>query len=211
MSTENHSSLMLDTGVVINHGQLAQAVYSYLFQFTLTNETTMMSFLPLAHIYEVRPSPPPIRRTANSPRSPVQRVMELVAISMGAQIGYTTGDPLNLLDDLAILRPHFMPSVPRVLNRIYQSAMAAGTQPGLKGALFRKAVATKIHNLRASGQFTHALYDRLVFRKVSSAVPGWCKVLIFARRLCSCTTYLVDGCGSSLAGPRRSPQTSWNS
>ena len=47
-----------NTGVVINHGQLAQAVYSYLFQFTLTNETTMMSFLPLAHIYEVRPVVP---------------------------------------------------------------------------------------------------------------------------------------------------------
>ena len=99
--------------------------------------------------------------------------MELVAISMGAQIGYTTGDPLNLLDDLAILRPHFMPSVPRVLNRIYQSAMAAGTQPGLKGALFRKAVATKITNLRANGQFTHALYDRLVFRKVGARRTAW--------------------------------------
>ena len=137
--------------------------------------------------------------------------MELIAISLGAQIGYTVGDPMLLLEELAILRPNFMAAVPRVLNRIYQAAMAAGTQPGLKGALFRKAVATKIHNLRTSGQFTHALYDRLVFRKVSWAVPGWCEVLIFARRLCSCTMYSADGCGSSLAGPRRSPQTSRNS
>ena len=103
--------------------------------------------------------------------------MELIAISLGAQIGYTVGDPMLLLEELAILRPNFMAAVPRVLNRIYQAAMAAGTQPGLKGALFRKAVATKIHNLRASGQFTHALYDRLVFRKVGWAVLNGVKCL----------------------------------
>ena len=92
--------------------------------------------------------------------------MELVAVGMGAQIGYTTGDPLQLLDDLAVLKPHMFPTVPRVINRIYQSAMAAGTAPGIKGALFRRAVATKLYNLRNNGQFHHALYDRLVFRKV---------------------------------------------
>lgn len=92
--------------------------------------------------------------------------MELVSVAVGGQIGYTTGDPLLLLDDLKVLQPHFMPSVPRVLNRLYQSAMSAGTAPGIKGALFRKAVATKLHNMRQNGQFTHAFYDRLVFKKV---------------------------------------------
>ncbi|KAH9946225.1 acetyl-CoA synthetase-like protein [Epithele typhae] len=145
-------------GVVLTHGQLAQATYGFLYQLGLEGtEIVMMSFLPLAHIYE--------------------RIMELVAISLGACIGYTTGDPLTLLEDLAILRPHFFPAVPRVLNRVYQSAMAAGSQPGLKGALFQKAVATKIHNLREYGQFYHMLYDRLVFRKLANVLGGRMKLI----------------------------------
>ncbi|KAI0781049.1 acetyl-CoA synthetase-like protein [Trametes elegans] len=144
-------------GVVITHGSMAQAVYGYLHQFHLDNETTLLSFLPLAHIYE--------------------RVMELIAVSMGGQIGYATGDPLTLLDDLRILKPHFVPSVPRVLNRIYQSAMAAGAAPGIKGALFRRAVATKLHNLRTNGQFNHPLYDRLVFRKLHNVLGGRVKII----------------------------------
>ncbi|KAI0637080.1 acetyl-CoA synthetase-like protein [Trametes polyzona] len=139
-------------GVVITHGSMAQAVYGYLHQFDMDSSMTMMSFLPLAHIYE--------------------RVMELVSVAVGAPIGYTTGDPLLLLDDLQVLKPHIMPSVPRVLNRLYQSAMSAGAAPGLKGALFRRAVATKLHNLRTNGQFSHPLYDRLVFKKLHNVLGG---------------------------------------
>lgn len=45
--------------------------------------------------------------------------------------------------------------------------MAAGDVPGLKGALFRKAVATKLERLHTTGDPTHAFWDKLVFRKVS--------------------------------------------
>ena len=37
---------------------MAQAVYGYCYQFKMTNETIMMSFLPLAHIYEVNSKHP---------------------------------------------------------------------------------------------------------------------------------------------------------
>lgn len=87
-------------------------------------------------------------------------------MGFGGEIGFPTGDPTRLLDDLQVLKPHLFPAVPRVLNRIYQAAMSAGTAPGVKGALFRKAVATKLYNMRTHGQFHHALYDRLVFKKV---------------------------------------------
>lgn len=87
-------------------------------------------------------------------------------MALGARIGYFSGDPLRLLEDAQILKPHYFPSVPRILNRLYQAAMAGGNVPGLKGKLFKTAVETKIRNLRTTGQVTHPFWDALVFRKV---------------------------------------------
>jgi long-chain acyl-CoA synthetase len=92
---------------------------------------------------------------------------ELTIISIGGSLGSFTGDPLRLLEDCQALKPTFFPSVPRILNRIYQSAMVAGSVPGLKGALFKRAVDAKLQHLRVTGEYTHAFWDRLVFRKVS--------------------------------------------
>ncbi|KAG8873474.1 hypothetical protein FRB97_006723 [Tulasnella sp. 331] len=91
--------------------------------------------------------------------------------------GYFTGSPANLLADMQVLKPHFFPSVPRVLNKIYASLMAATQAPGLKGMiniriLFRQAVATKEANFQVSGGFTHILWDALVFRKAQAVLGG---------------------------------------
>ena len=50
--------------------------------------------------------------------------------------------------------------------------MIAGDVPGLKGAIFRRAVKAKLDRYHLDGSLTHPLWDRLVFRKVS-AVLGW--------------------------------------
>jgi long-chain acyl-CoA synthetase len=91
-------------------------------------------------------------------------------MAIGGSIGYFTGDPLRLLEDAQVLKPDIFPSVPRVLNRIYQAAMVAGSAPGLKGVIFQKAVRTKLDRMRATGNNTHALWDKLVFRKVCGVV-----------------------------------------
>lgn len=44
--------------------------------------------------------------------------------------------------------------------------MAAGNVPGLRGNIFRKAVAAKLERFHATGVVTHPLWDRIVFRKV---------------------------------------------
>jgi long-chain acyl-CoA synthetase len=93
----------------------------------------------------------------------------LSTTAIGGAIGFFSGDPLRLLEDVQILKPHFFPGVPRVLNRIYLAAMAAADVPGFKGDLFRKAYQAKVEKFRATGDNTHFFWDTLVFRKVRQA------------------------------------------
>ncbi|KAG1749004.1 uncharacterized protein EDB91DRAFT_1111955 [Suillus paluster] len=139
-------------GVILTHGNLASSAYSNMFGMDYPPSTSLLSYLPLAHIYE--------------------RVVELTTVAIGGCIGFFTGDPLRLLEDAQMLKPNFFPSVPRVLNRVYQSAMAAGNVPGLKGALFRAAVRAKLEQYHTTGVSTHAFWDALVFRKVRAVLGG---------------------------------------
>jgi long-chain acyl-CoA synthetase len=50
--------------------------------------------------------------------------------------------------------------------------MLAGDVPGLKGALFRKAIQVKTERLRATGDNTHFFWDKLVFRKIQAVLGG---------------------------------------
>ncbi|KAF9458659.1 hypothetical protein BDZ94DRAFT_1270171 [Collybia nuda] len=139
-------------GVLLKHMNLALATQSNLYGLQLPDDGTLLSYLPLAHIYE--------------------RICELCIIAVGGRIGYFTGDPLRLLEDAQLLRPNFFPSVPRVLNRVYQAAMLGGNVPGLKGALFRKAIQVKLDKLHATGNATHVFWDKLVFRKIQAVLGG---------------------------------------
>ncbi|KAF9228645.1 long-chain-fatty-acid-CoA ligase [Gyrodon lividus] len=139
-------------GAILTHGNLATSAYSNMYGIKYPPNSCLLSYLPLAHIYE--------------------RVVELTTVAVGGCIGFFTGDPLRLLEDAQFLKPHFFPSVPRVLNRVYQSAMAAGNVPGIKGALFRMAVKTKLDQLHATGINTHPIWDRLVFRKIRAVLGG---------------------------------------
>ncbi|KAG8887967.1 hypothetical protein FRB98_008640 [Tulasnella sp. 332] len=145
-------------GVVLTHGNLTSAALGCMHGSDYTDKTVLLSYLPLAHIYE--------------------RVLEIVTITFGGSIGYFSGDPLRLIEDAQVLKPDFFPSVPRVLNRLYQAAMQNTKAPGLKGALFRKAIETKLHYLHATGENKHMLYDRLVFSKVQAVLGGRVKTII---------------------------------
>jgi len=92
--------------------------------------------------------------------------MELCVILAGGKIGYSTNSPLRILEDMQVLKPNFFPAVPRLLNKIYQVIAANLNAPGSKGALFRQAVAEKMERLKATGDYLHPLWDKLVFDKV---------------------------------------------
>ncbi|KAJ1655962.1 medium-chain fatty acid-CoA ligase faa2 [Dispira simplex] len=116
-------------------------------------EWTMISYLPLAHIYE--------------------HTLENVMLLFNASIGFYSGSLDRLMEDIALLRPSFFPTVPRVLTRLYTSVAAATIEaPGLRGAISRRAVAAKLANLRAGHPPTHVLWDSLLFNKVRAALGG---------------------------------------
>ena len=98
----------------------------------------------------------------------------------GASVGFYRGDVLLLLEDIAALKPTFFPSVPRLFNRIY-SKLVDGTvkAPGVRGLLFRRAVATKLANMKAGQGLRHAFWDRLLFSKVCALLGGRVKLMMY--------------------------------
>ncbi|CAK7223625.1 medium-chain fatty acid-CoA ligase faa2 [Sporothrix curviconia] len=141
-------------GVVLKHGNMLAAISSGRSSGFMTPNDTHMSYLPLAHIYG--------------------RMADWSAISLGARIGYFRGDIVGLVDDMKILRPTGLFSVPRLYNK-FNSAIRSATveAEGFKGALSRRAVDAKLANMRLpAGKATnhHALYDRIWSPKVRKAV-----------------------------------------
>src|SRR5699024_2350526 len=115
-------------------------------------------FLPLAHVFA--------------------RFIQVVCLQAGARMGHTP-DPSTVLEDLAGFRPTFLLSVPRVFEKIYNSAEQKAHSGG-KGRIFRWAagVADRYSRALDSGRpglalrGQHALADRLVFARFRAAMGG---------------------------------------
>lgn len=142
-------------GVTLTHSAAVAATSTCVCAVLMGPRDVIMSYLPLAHIYE--------------------RMTEHGALWGGAAIGYFHGDVLALVDDLKALRPTGFISVPRLYNRFGGAIRAATTsQPGIKGALARHIVSKKQASLEdpdsPSATNKHALYDRVWGHKVTSAL-----------------------------------------
>jgi long-chain acyl-CoA synthetase len=115
-------------------------------------------FLPLAHVFA--------------------RFIQVVCVVARARIGHTS-DVRNLLPALAEFRPTFLLAVPRVFEKIYNSAEARAAGSG-KGGVFRRATETAVgfSEARDAGgpslllRVRHAVFDRLVFARLRAATGG---------------------------------------
>lgn len=125
------------------------------------DEASTLLFLPLAHIFA--------------------RVIQVGAIETRAKLGHTA-DVKNLLADFVSFQPTFVLSVPRVFEKIYNSAKQSAHADG-KGKVFDIAEDTAISYSRrlADGRvgpslaLRHKLFDRLVYRSLRVALGGRCR------------------------------------
>eukprot|EP00931_Biecheleriopsis_adriatica_P038483 TRINITY_DN22034_c0_g1_i1.p1 TRINITY_DN22034_c0_g1~~TRINITY_DN22034_c0_g1_i1.p1 ORF type:complete len:680 (+),score=143.70 TRINITY_DN22034_c0_g1_i1:55-2094(+) len=177
-------------GVLLTHENLVSvsAAVRGRPNLVMTEHDVHLSYLPLPHIFE--------------------RLIQFTCFRGGAAIGFYQGETLKILEDLQALRPTIFPSVPRLLNRIHDRLLAGIQETqGLKKALFGRAFAAKKAGLR-QGSNRHALWDRLVFSKISERVgldrvrliitgsaPIADHVMDFLRIVFSCT--VIEGYGLS--------------
>jgi long-chain acyl-CoA synthetase len=72
--------------------------------FGFTHTDVYISYLPLAHVFD--------------------RLGVHTTLSKGGQIGFFGGNVHKITDDLMLLKPTIFPSVPRLLNKVYEKVLA---------------------------------------------------------------------------------------
>jgi len=75
----------------------------------------------------------------------------------GGAVGFSRCDIKLLADDIRTLRPTIIPTVPRLLNRVYDRIMNEVSQSKLKQFLLKMAVARKTRDLNKY----HSVYFRM--------------------------------------------------
>lgn len=119
--------------------------------------STLM-FLPLAHIFA--------------------RLVQVGSVNTGSKIAFSTGIP-QLMEELQMVKPTWIFSVPRVFEKVYNSSAARAADDG-KGKIFDAAAQTAIEFARQSetgsvGMVTrlkHTIFDKLVYSKIRTALGG---------------------------------------
>ena len=127
-------------------------------------DTSTLLFLPIAHVFG--------------------RVIEIGALATGSTLGHTA-DVKNLIADLAAFQPTFILSVPRVFEKVYNTARQKAHADG-KGKIFDMAerVAIRYSQALEHGsvplplKLQHAVFDRLVYGKFRAALGGRCTAAI---------------------------------
>ncbi|MEV6105312.1 AMP-dependent synthetase/ligase [Streptomyces sp. NPDC051940] len=120
---------------------------------------SVLLFLPLAHV--------------------LGRIAEIAAVMAPIKLGHVS-DIKNLTGELAAFRPTLLLGVPRVFEKVYNSARAQARDGG-KGRIFDRAAETAIAYSRAletpagpgvSLRLRHRLFDRLVYGRLRTVLGG---------------------------------------
>ncbi|MGV4924271.1 AMP-dependent synthetase/ligase [Streptomyces sp. BHT-5-2] len=124
-----------------------------------TGDSSVLLFLPVAHVFG--------------------RLVQVASVMAPIKLGHAP-DIKNLTDDLASFRPTMILGVPRVFEKVYNSARAKAQADG-KGKIFDKAADTAIAYSRALDtpggpslglKVKYKVFDRLVYGKLRAVLGG---------------------------------------
>jgi long-chain acyl-CoA synthetase len=156
-------------GCVLTQGNLCTNVAQGLqaWDTVLRDGDNTLLFLPLAHSFA--------------------KIVALACLDRGVTMAFAT-DQTSVPEELQLVAPTLLVGVPRVYERVYNKAAQKAAKEG-KGRIFSKAVdvaATHAREslthgkVRVATRLWHALFDRLVYRKLRAAFGGRLRVAISA-------------------------------
>lgn len=126
--------------------------------------SSTLLFLPMAHVFA--------------------RFVSVIAAFAGVKVGHQ-GDSKNVGPAMQSFKPTFLLAVPRVFEKVYNSAEQKA-EAGGKGNIFRKAAHTAIAYSKALDagkvplglKLQHSVFDVLVYKKLRAAMGGQVKYAI---------------------------------
>ena len=149
-------------GVELTHGNFSQLTTNAVEKLGVVTSAPgarTMLFMPLAHVFA--------------------RFVHVLTIPAGAVLGHWP-DTKTLVEGIGTFRPTFILSVPRVFEKVYNSAEAKAAAAG-KGAIFQRAAKTSIVYSRALDtprgpspwlRLQHKVADVLVLSKLRKVLGG---------------------------------------
>ena len=129
-----------------------------------TEDASTLLFLPLAHVFA--------------------RIIQIGCVRSRTRLGHSA-DIKSLVADLQAFRPTFVLAVPRVFEKVFNTASQRATADG-RGAVFDRAVETAIAYSRGldrgrpslAVRAQHALFSRLVYGRLRDALGGRCEYAV---------------------------------
>jgi long-chain acyl-CoA synthetase len=128
-------------GCVLTHGNYRNVVSMCETASLFHEGDVVYLYLPLAHSFAL--------------------LIQLIAFDLGGTIAYWGGDPKQIVPELMQVKPHYLPSVPRIFEKIYTLVTSTNDPEKIRGAT---QLGLKVRALRDAGQPVpdelQAMYDK---------------------------------------------------
>jgi long-chain acyl-CoA synthetase len=115
-------------GCVLLHGNYRSVVTMCEVESIVHDGDVVYLYLPLAHSFAL--------------------LIQLITIDLGGTIAYWGGDPKGIVGELMAVKPHYLPSVPRIFEKIYTLVTSSGDPEKIRAAT---QLGLKVRQLQAAG------------------------------------------------------------